>query len=660
MSEATTTQNWSSLSVPELEEAVRYHNRKYWVDHAPEITDPDFDRLVEALRDKAPDSPVLDAIGPAGADLESLDEGTEKVQHDPPMLSLGKGYDEETLLKWFDKFEGNAVATPKVDGVAACIRYDDRGRLQLAATRGTGTVGEVMTDQARHITNLPTEIPGGPLEVRGEAVMPVAVFQQQFQHEYASPRNLTAGALKLKDASQAAGYKIKFFAFDLLGVDVATEEEKVQRLSDLGFEVPEFHVVDHDELQGVYDDISDRRVELGYETDGVVYKANRVDEQSRMGSTAHHPRFAMAYKFQGESGESVLREVQWSVSRTGAINPVGIVDPVVLSGASVTRVSLHNLSIMEHLGGEGGLRIGSRVMMMRRGGVIPNLERVLEPGDTPVQLPESCPSCGAPTYRDGDVLMADHRDDCRTARLKQLEHFVSQMEIKGFGPKLLEQLYDADMVTTPPDFFVLTVEEMTSLDRVGKRLATRQIDRIRQARNVTADRFLRSLGIDELGNHVSKILISEYPSLDAIRSVEPQELAEIHTIGDIIAEKVTAGLEENSDLIDQLLLHLDVTFPEPQEPISTDSPLSGKAVLFTGTLESMKRKEAQSRVEALGGRCPSSVVRDLDYLVIGDGDLEKFKGGWRTSKLKKAESYNDDGSSIEIIGESRFLELLKE
>lgn len=660
MSDVAYQRQWSELSVTELEEALLYHNRRYWIDNAPEITDPEFDRLVEALRDKAPESPALEKIGPAGTDVDQLDDGTEKMAHDPPMLSLDKCYDEETLLKWFDKFEGEAVATPKVDGVAACLRYGSDGTLQIAATRGTGTLGEVMTAQATNIVNLPRKIDASSIEVRGEAVMPVAVFQEKFKHEYASPRNLTAGALKLKDASQTANYEIHFFAFDLLGEELTSEMEKIERLAALGFAVPEVTLLSRQELQAKYDDIASRRVELGYETDGVVYKANQIGEQKRLGSTSHHPRFAIAYKFQGDSGESVLREVQWSVSRTGAINPVGIVEPVSLSGATVTRVSLHNLAIMEHLGGERGLTIGAKVLMMRRGGVIPNLEQVLEHGETPVEIPTHCPSCGAPTRRENDVLMATHTDDCRTTRIKELEHFVSQMEIKGFGPKFLEQLFDAELVMNPTDFYTLAEEELTALDRVGERLAARQLNRIKSAREISADRFLRALGIDELGKHVSRILTTEYSSLREIRALKREELAGIHTIGEIIADKVVTGLQEKSNLIDELLEHIDLVFPEVIDPEEIDHPLSGKKVLFTGTMESMPRKEAQKAVMARGGTCPSAVVRDLDYLVIGDADMEKFDEGWRTSKLKKAESYNGDGSSIEIIKESSFLALLNQ
>ncbi len=660
MTDLTKSQDWTKLDGDQLEEAVTLHNRFYWVDNNARISDPDFDKLVEALRAKRPNSPVLDAIGPAGAGIDTGD--AVKVSHDPPMLSLDKCYDEETLMKWFDKFDGFVVVSPKVDGVAASIKYDADGNLLLAATRGNGTEGELMTDNARQIVDLPEKISSGPLEVRGEAYMPQSIFESKFAEDYSNPRNLTAGALKQKDPAKTANYQIHFFAYDLLGEDVDSEMGKIERLRELGFTPVEGETAQVSELQERYDYIAANRDKYDYEMDGVVYKVNDLAEQERMGLTSHHPRFAIAYKFQGESGQSTLREVHWSVSRTGAINPVGIVDPVTLSGASVTRCSLHNLSIMEKLGGDDGLTIGSRVLMMRRGGVIPHLETVLERGDEPVVIPSHCPGCGAETFRDGDVLMAAHTADCRDARIKQVEHFADVMEIKGFGPKLLEQLYDAGYVTEPADFYTLTVSELCDLERVGEKLAEKLVARVGEKRNVRVETFLRSLGIDELGKHVSKILARECDDLEAIFALTEEELAAIHTIGDVIAHKVVTGLELNRQLIDDLLEHVDVTFPEPIDPAEFDEndPVAGKSFLFTGALESMSRKDAQKIVTSRGGETPSGVKRELDYLVIGDADLEKFNEGWRTGKLKKAEQYNDDGSSIAIIGESAFLELVGE
>ena len=661
------------LSVEELERQVRLHNRLYWIDNAPQISDPEFDQLVEALRTRAPDSPVLDAIGPQGADVEGSDVlsgDRAKIRHDQPMLSLDKCYDEATLLKWFEKFEGEAIVSPKVDGVAASIKYDDDGQLYLAATRGTGTVGEEITENARRIVDLPKRVDparagGVPFEVRGEAYIPLSVFHREFAEDYANPRNLTAGGLKQKDPEQTARYQVHFFAYDLVGGPTFdTEWEKIEHLKGLGFQVVDSDRVPHEDLQTSFERWAADRNDLDYETDGVVYKADRCEEQERLGHTSHHPRYAIAYKFQGESGVSTLREIHWSVSRTGAINPVGIVDPVVLSGATVTRVSLHNLAIMEALGGEGGLKLGSKVLMMRRGGVIPNMEKVVEPGDELVAIPDACPECGAETFREGDVLCADHRENCRRARIQQLDHFTVCIGIKGFGQKMLEKLYDEELVSEPADFFTLTAEQLVPLERVGDRLADRLLGEIEARREVPAELFLRSLGIDELGRFVSKLLARHCQSMDDIFALTPEELAEIHGIGDVIARTVCAGLTARRAMIESLLEHVRPVFPDPEtlraeEERAAQGALAGKRFLFTGTLESMTRKEAQQRVKELGGETPSAVSRELDYLVIGDKDYERYEGGWRSSKLKKALGYNDEGHEIAIINESRFLALLE-
>ena len=651
----------TEMSVEELEEAVRYHNAKYWIDNDPEISDPDFDKLVEALRAAAPDSPVLDAIGPAGAEGEDAD-ALPKIHHNPPMLSLDKCYDEDTLLKWFDKFEGECVVSPKIDGVAVCIKYDENGDLVLGATRGDGTEGELITDNVREIVDVPNKVSQGPLEVRGEAYIPRSIFNDKFAADYKSPRNLTAGGLKRKDGKETANYFVHFFAYDVVGADFSSELDKLEFTRSEGFTPVPTELVEHADLQTTYDRMAAERADWDYETDGIVYKVNDTATQDTMGRTSHHPRFALAYKFQGESGKSILREVEWSVSRTGAINPVAIVDPVNLSGATVTRASLHNLAIMEGLNADGPLTIGSTVMMMRRGGVIPNVEAILEEGTDPVEIPDECPICGAATYRDGDFLFADHTTDCGVFIVRKLEHYTKVMEIKGFGQKVLEQLVDREIVLELEDFYKLEASDLLPLDRMGQKLADKLIDQIEQRKEVPVEVFLRAFGIDELGKHVSKILGQEFESMDDIFDITEEELADIHTIGEVIAKRVVEGLADRKEEIEALLEYVTPIFPEPvdESEIPTDRALSGKRVLFTGTLESMKRSEAQKKVVALGGEAPGSVSKNLDYLVIGDEDYERYEGGWRSSKLKKAEGYNNDGGAIEIINETRFLELLEE
>jgi DNA ligase (NAD+) len=575
------------------------------------------------------------------------------------MLSLDKCYDEPTLRKWFEKFEGDVLVSPKVDGVALSIRYRG-GSLVLASTRGDGRHGEVVTENARGIHGIPSRVDADAIEVRGEAYIPLSVFRARFAGQYANPRNLTAGGIKAKEPHVAAGYDIHFLAYDLVGFAGGTEREKFQRLRALGFEAVETRLVGEGDLQVAYDELLAKRGELDYETDGVVFRANRLDEQRRLGSTGHHPRHSIAYKFQGDSGTSVLRQVEWSVSRTGAINPVGIVDPVELSGAVVTRVSLHNLSIMAALGGaDGVLYLGSEVVMMRRGGVIPNLEYVVAQGSEPVEIPVACPSCGGATFRDADVLYAEHAEGCRAFKVKEFEHFISVIRADGFGEKIVAGLYDAGKLRGPADLFRLKEEDLLVLDRMGPTLAKRLVGSAKSARAMPAEVFLRSLGVDELGKHVSRLLVEEFGDLARIRTLTEGELVSLHTVGEQIAHSVTAGLSRKAEVIDELLEFVELSWPgevaQPEAP--ADSPLLGKSVLFTGAMESMTRGAAQAVAVAMGAKAASGVSRTLDFLVLGDKDVPRFEAGWRSSKLRTAEKLMLGGAGLTIISEREFLGL---
>jgi DNA ligase (NAD+) len=664
------------MDAPALEREIIAHNYHYWVRAQPLISDYDYDKLIELLRAKAPKSPVLDAVGMGGAirDLElrarikdvverypipaHMEPGDE-VQHDAPMLSLDKCYDEATLRSWFAKFTGEVVVSPKVDGMAISLKYR-QGQLVLAATRGDGAKGETITANALRMVGVPTKIPANVLEVRGEAYMPQSIFKAHFIDKFANPRNLTAGALKQKDAAQSAAYKIHFFAYDVIGTEFATEVEKFEFLRAQGFTCVESRLCDAASLQTAYDDLVARRHTLDYETDGVVYRANLVAEQKKLGATAHHPRFAIAYKFQGDSGVSVLREVEWSVSRTGSVNPVGLVDPVELSGAVVGRVSLHNLAIMEKLGRDGVLYLGSEVVMMRRGGVIPNLEQVTKHGAVPVVIPKHCPDCGGPTYREADFLLAKHTDQCRVYQVQQLKFFTDTIEADGFGEKIVAALFDAGLVKTPTDYFRLRPEDMVGLERMGEKLATKLVDQLQAKRSMPAELFLRALNIDEMGKNVSGILARTYGDLAKIRAATADELATLHTIGPTIAQKVVEGLKLRAPLMDALLVYVTLVWPGElaAAAVATEGPLLGKTVLFTGAMDAMTRDDAQDLVLANGGKAASGVSKTLDYLILGDKDMPRYLTGWRSDKLKKAEKLISDGAGLQILSETDFLKLL--
>lgn len=624
---------WEKLSIKELEEVVRKHNELYFLKQQPEISDEEFDRLVEILKKKKPDSAALQEIG---SDI-ALSEKT--VRHEVPMLSLDKCYEEKDLLHWASKFEGKIVGMPKIDGCAVSLHYGADGKLSLAATRGSGIEGEVITNNVRYVKSIPQQIKLKNVEVRGEVYMPLSIFEK-FREAFANPRNLAAGAIKQKDPKKTGEYHLSFFAFDLLGTKAATEEEKRHLLKKEKFPLVEAALVTQEKTQSLFERFYQEREKRDYESDGVVFKVNLVQEQERLGVTAHHPRYAIAYKFQGDAGETTLREVIWSVSRTGVITPVGVVEPVTLSGASVTRVSLHNYGLAKKM----GITIPAKVLMIRRGGVIPNIEKVIEGKGKPLTSPRKCPSCGSPVELKDDFLYCTQPKKCAVTKVGELNHFVKVVGIDGFGRKHLQQLYDSGLVQDAADFYSLTVEELVPLDRMGETLAKKLVANIQARRKLLLDLFLRSLGIHELGKHASKIL-SDFGSLEKVLKLKEEDLSAIHTIGEKIASSVIQGLSERQNLIDRLLKQITLEKSVAQKK---QGPLKGVSFLFTGSLLAMSRTEAQKLVEAKGGVAVDSVTRNLDYLVIGDG-------GGAGSKLEKVKKLQQTGAAVQILSEKEFL-----
>jgi DNA ligase (NAD+) len=628
------------LTREQLEAEVRRHNRLYWEQHAPEISDYDYDRLVLRLKQVAPDSPALLDLGEAEERLG------EPVQHRHPMLSLDKCYAGPEAEAWASSIQGDFVVMPKLDGIACSLRYDAQGRLEVAATRGTGLVGDDVTVNARGIRDIPARLARGGVEVRGEVFMRLSVFAR-FKDRFSNPRNLTAGAMKQKDAKKSASYGLSFAAYDVLGLELATETEKFEWLVSQGFPRMELRVARHGGLQAAYEWFAAERPTLDYEIDGVVFRANVVSEQQRLGLTAHHPRFAIAYKFQGESGRTRLEEVEWSVSRTGAITPVAIVAPVELSGAMVSRASLHHPGYVRKL----GLGRGCEVVVTRRGGVIPKVEGVAVPGGEPLEPPVHCPSCGSPTRWDGDFLFCSRPAECRVARIGELEHFCAVTELLGFGERILSSGYDAGVLRRVPDLYTVTAAQLASLERVGEKTAANLLAQVDARRTMPLATFLRALGVAELGSHVSNLLAQQYGALERIRALTVPELAALHSVGEIIARSVVEGLREKGPLVDELLRHVTLTLPEKTH---AEGPLQGLSFVFTGKLQAMDRKVAQAEVRKLGAETPSSVGPELSYLVVGEE-----KDGAESSKLKGARKHVAKGARIAIIDEAAFLRLLE-
>jgi DNA ligase (NAD+) len=595
------------------------------------------------------------------------------------MLSLDKAYDREALWGFVQKprsgerkVEGDLVVTPKIDGVACSLRYGDDGRLVLAATRGDGLRGEDITANARRVQAIPGRVEAASVEVRGELYLPRSRFASTYAADFVNARNLTAGAIKQKDPHKTAAYGLSFFAYDLLGSDVASELDKSARLAALGFAVLPCERVPSTNPEVLWQAVERMRAigaGLDCDTDGVVLKADDLAEQARLGATDHHPRYAIAYKFKAETGFSTLQRVEWSVSRTGRITPVAVVEPVFLSGASVTRASLHNLEILEQL----GLSEGCRVELSRRGEVIPQLERVVEAGGAPVRLPARCPSCGGPVARparEGDpspgrFLYCVDPDACPAAVVGTLEHFVKILDVEGFGSRLLQALVTTGTLRHPWEFFELTADKLLALRevevggdrvRIGDKLAAKLVATVRARRRVPLATLLAALGIEDLGSVGAERLVDNLKTLPAIRAASVDELQTIEGFGEERARSVVDGLARLAPRIDALLAHLELD--AAPAPVVSGHPLAGKSVVFTGTLALMDRKTAQQKVRACGGKTPSGVTRELDLLVVGDKGSPLLGQGVKSTKHRTADKLIAQGAAIRVLGEREFVALL--
>jgi len=649
------------LNREQLIALVRRANHEYWDLASPTLPDPLYDRLVERLRAVAPGASVLRELGPGAPSEQPLSEAQalEKppearlgasVRHNRPMLSLDKCYRLADLQSWANKFEGEVLAMPKLDGIACSLRYGTDGTLRLAVTRGTGWDGDDITQNALDVPDIPrklTKAPGEELEIRGELFMRLTKFAK-YRQDFANPRNLTAGTIKTKERTKGRARDLSFFAYDLLGKQLDSEREKLTLLSELGFLIVDHRFVERDDLQAAFEQFLRARTELDYELDGVVYRASLLREHRRLGETAHHPRYAIAYKFQGDTGDTTLNDVLWSVSRTGAITPVAVLEPIELSGAMIGRASLHNLTQFRQL----ELTKGCRVQVTRRGGVIPNVETVVEagPGGRPFEVPTTCPACGSPAEvrqkHTAEFLMCTRPQGCITARLRELLHFAAVVDLQGFGPKVIHQCVDAGLLNGPADIYKLRNEDLVTLERLGTKSAANLIAQVETHRELALATFLQSLGIDHLGPQYAQLLARRFGTLERIRNVTVDELLQLRGIKHELAGALIAGLSHRKSMIDALLEQVQVL----DEPLVSQElgPLAGQSFVFTGTLEGLDRKRAQERVRALGGDTPASVTRELTTLVVGRGHGDK------SSKRKRAESFIATGAPIEIIDEDAF------
>ena len=655
-----------------LRREIARHDRLYHVLDRPEIADAEYDALfaeLKALEARRPDLVVAESpTQRVGAEPLA---GFTTVAHDPPLLSLDNNYDEADVREWHQRLldhlgvtalDSPLAAEPKLDGLSCRLVYE-HGRLVLAATRGNGDQGEDVTANVRTIASVPLLLADGApprLDLRGEVVMPRREFDQlnrtlaaAGEKTYANPRNLAAGTLRQLDPQKVAQRPLEFRVWALGRVDgaptPATHSAAMQWLGLLGFKTVarDGCVGDLDAVLRWYRELLDRRDEFPIELDGVVLKVDAFALQERLGFTARSPRFARAWKFPARQATTRVRDIVVQVGRSGTLTPVAVLEPVQLSGVTITNVTLHNAAEIARL----GVRIGDLVLVERSGDVIPKVVQVADGArsgsEREFRFPESCPECKTAVVKEADfVAVRCPNPGCPARLLRGLDHFVgrSAFDLEGFGEKLLAQLIAGGHVRTPADLFRLDFETLRNLERMGDKSARNLLDRVAAAKRRPLDRFLFALGIPDIGETAAQQIAQHFATLERVRAATQKDVEAIHGLGPASAASLVDYLQSAAGKA--LLDALSAAGVEALPVVPAGGgPFEGKTFLFTGTLPTLTRAEAEARVKARGGTLLSGVSKKLSYLVVGDAP---------GSKLKKAQEL-----AIPVLDEAQFLALLE-
>ena len=635
-----------------LREQIRRHEQLYYVRDAPEISDADFDALMQRLRALeeehpelvTPDSPTQRVGGEAR-------EGLAKAAHSAPLLSLDNAYSEAELRE-FDRRVREAageaaigyVAELKLDGLSMALQYR-QGRLVRGLTRGDGQIGEDVTENLRTIRSIPLRAEGmDDFEVRGEVLMPRAAFQRLNQEReqeelprFANPRNAAAGAVRVLDARITAARRLDFYGYALLagGQDLkATQTETLEAISGAGFKTTRWAAcADMAECWAFIEQCERDRDALPYEIDGVVLKLDDIALRKKLGATSKFPRWAVAYKFAARQAVTVVQDIVMSVGRTGALTPTAWLEPVAVGGVTVSRSTLHNLDEIERL----GVRVGDCVRIERSGDVIPKVLGVDESrarGPAPYAPPATCPVCGSGVHREpGEVILRCVNANCPAKLKESLRHFARRgvMNIGGLGPALIEQLTASGRVRDVADVYEkLDLEGLAGLERMGERSASNLLEEIERSRGNPLWRVIYGLGIRHVGERTAQDLARHFGSLDALLSASQGELEQVEEVGPRVSSAIRAFFAEaaNRALVERLQRQGLDPHEEAHAP-ATPQVLAGKKIVLTGTLERHSREEMKARIEAAGGKVAGSVSAKTDFVVAG------AEAG---SKLEKARS----------------------
>jgi len=642
-----------------LREKIRHHEYRYFVLDDPEISDFDFDKLVEQLKKLEAEHPeLITADSPTQRVGGKPREGVVKVAHSSPMLSLDNTYNEDELRDWERRVhelsgrkDVDYVCELKLDGMSLALTYE-KGKLARGVTRGDGTVGEDVTLNIRTVRSIPLSIPKEKLkkaglpadfEVRGELLMPLAGFKKMNQDRearglslFANPRNATAGTVRQLDASITAERRLDYFPYILLrnGRTYCDRHwETLESLTAAGFKVNPHRKLakNMDEVWKFIRHWEDKRETLPYEIDGVVIKVDRTALQDELGFTGKAPRWAIAYKYAARAGITKIEGIRVQVGRTGKLTPVAELAPVAIGGTTVRNATLHNMDEIERL----GVKIGDWVQVERGGDVIPKVAKVIDDKEHPrghevFALPEKCPVCGTRVVKtEGEVDYRCVNANCPAKLRETILHFASRhvMNIEGMGDALVTQLTDRGLVKNVADIYKLTKDDLLNLERMGDKSAQNVLDEIEASKKLPLERVIFGLGIRFVGERTAQFLAEHFGSMDTLMNAAPEELEAVNEVGPRIAESILEFLAEprNRDLVKRLR-EAGLTFTGKKRERGTK--LAGKTFVLTGTLTKYTRDEAKKMIEDAGGRVSGSVSKKTDYVVAGSdagSKLDKAK-----------------------------------
>ncbi len=649
--------------VKELTELLNYHNHKYYVDDAPEISDFEFDALLRELEEIEEKYPELKkANSPTARVGGEAVSAFAQVVHAVPMQSLQKAFSAEEIRD-FDRRVREVISSPeyvvehKIDGLSVSLEYVD-GEFVRGSTRGNGEVGEDVTENIKTIRSVPMQLKDKIpfLEVRGEVFLSRASFNKindaleaQELPLFANPRNAAAGSLRQLDPKIAAKRGLDIFVFNIQqieGHEITSHTEGLHFLKEQGFKTilndKAFKTIDEviDEIQA----IGEERGQLYFDIDGAVVKVNNFEERAELGVTTKFPKWAIAYKYPAEKQTTVLRDIRLQIGRTGVLTPLAILDTVHIAGSNVSKATLHNADYIR----EKDIRIGDTVVIEKAGDIIPAVVEVIKEkrdgSEIEFVMPALCPECGGAVVREeGEAAYRCTGVNCPAQRYRNIVHFVSRsaMDIDGLGPSIIEQMLEREMIETAADLYYIKASDIADMDKLGEKSAQNLINSLEKSKTNPLHRLINAFGIRHIGEKAAKVLAKQYKTLDALKSATVEELTQIEDIGATMAESVVEYFASNQNLeFIKKLEEAGVRCIEEATGAESDNRFEGMTFVLTGTLSKHKRSEAAAIIEGMGGKTSSSVSKKTSYVLAGE------EAG---SKLDKANQLG-----IKVISEDEF------